>query len=151
MAVAESHKELRFTRAGQATGLAIATSMLVITAVLFFGLARYRPDNPQLPHPAWGVLPLVLAIVSARLAWRCAKHAYLLLTPLGVEIFPFFRPAKGMQVILWSEIADAEIDSNRLTLHFTAEKTAGVHLSLSPISRPKRLLLATAIQGRFAK
>jgi len=149
MPVAEAHKELRFTRAGQAAVFSVVASVLVMVALVFFLLSPYRADKPELPQPAWGLIPLALAIAGFRVALRCAKHAYLLLTPLGIEIFPFFRPDKGMQLILWSEIAGAEIDSQRLTLHFTAEKTAGIHLSLAPISPPRRELLAAAIEGRF--
>jgi hypothetical protein len=54
-----------------------------------------------------------------------------------------------MQVIPWQQIDSAEIDHRRLTLHFTAEKSAGIHLSLSPIAKDRRELLAKAIRGRF--
>ena len=151
MAVAESHKELRFTRARQAMAFSVAGGMLVMLALGFFLVSRHPFDDPPLPHPAWGLLPLLLAFLCLRIAWHCARHAYLLLSPIGVEIFPFFRPAEGMQVVPWAQIAAAEIDSSRLTLHFTAEKTAGIHLSLSPISVPQRVLLAAAILGRFPR
>jgi hypothetical protein len=36
-----------------------------------------------------------------------------------------------------------------LTLHFSAEKTAGIHLALSPIAKDRRELLAKAIRGRL--
>ena len=98
----------------------------------------------------WGaILLIVLAVGLIRLAWRCTKHAYILLSPIGVEVFPLFRPAATMQVIPWQQIDSAEIGRRRLTLHFTAEKSAGIHLSLSPIAKDRRELLAKAIQGRF--
>jgi hypothetical protein len=149
MPVAEPQKELRFTRAGQATGFWIAAAVLVMAGLVFFLLIPYRADNPQLPHPAWGLVPLALAAGLVRLAWRCTKHAYILLSPIGVEIFPLFRPASTMQVIPWAQIVAAEIDRSRLTLHFTAEKTSGIHLSLAPLAKDRRELLARAIRGRF--
>jgi len=128
MPVAEPQKELRFTRAGQ------ALPFMILAAVAFMAAL---------------VLPLVLAVVLVRVAWRCARHAYILLSPIGVEIFPFFRPAAGMQVIPWAQIVAAEVDDSRLTLHFTEEKTAGIHLSLAPLSKDRRELLARAIRGRL--
>ncbi|MCW1923295.1 hypothetical protein OKA05_12085 [Luteolibacter arcticus] len=149
MSVAEPQKELRFTRAGQGVVFWIAAAVCVMASLVFFLLTPYRPTTPELPHPAWGFVPLGLAVVLARLAWRCTKHAYLLLSPIGVEIFPLFRPAVNMQVIPWVQIAAADIDDSRLTLHFSAEKTSGIHLSLSPIAKDRRALLAKAIQGRL--
>jgi len=150
MPVAEPQKELRFTRAGQAVVFWIAAAACVMAGLVFFLVAPYRADTPELPHPAWGLVPIAFAVLLMRLAWRCAKHAYLLLSPIGVEIFPFFRPGVNMQVIPWAQIAAADIDDSRLTLHFTAEKTSGIHLSLSPIAKDRRELLAKAIQGRLS-
>lgn len=149
MPVAEPQKELRFTRAGQALVFAILAAVLVMVALVFFLLAPHRPDHPVLPHPAWGLLPLALALLAGRLAWHCARHAYILLSPIGVEIFPFFRPAANMQVIPWAQIAAAEVGDKILTLHFSAERTAGIHLALSPIAKDRRELLAKAIRGRL--
>ena len=149
MPVAEPQKELRFTRAGQAVVFWIASAACVMAGLVFFLLTPYRADTPELPHPAWGLVPIGLAIPLMWLAWHCAKHAYLLLSPIGVEIFPFFRPATNMQVIPWAQIAAADVDGSRLTLHFSAEKTSGIHLSLSPIAKDRRPLLAKAIRGRL--
>ncbi len=150
MPVAEPHKELRFTRAGQAAGFWIAAAACCGAALIFFLIAPYRSEHPELPHPAWGLLLLAFAAALIRLAWRCTRHAYLLLSPIGVEIFPFFRPAANMQIIPWAQIAAADIDLSRLTLHFDAEKTSGIHLSLAPIPKARRELLAKAIHGRIA-
>ena len=149
MPVAEPAKELRFTRAGQAAGFWIGAAVCIMAGLVFFLLTPHRAENPQLPHPAWGFVPLALAAGLIRLAWRCTKHAYILLSPIGVEVFPLFRPEATMQVIPWQQIDSAEIDHRRLTLHFTAEKSAGIHLSLSPIAKDRRELLAKAIRGRF--
>jgi hypothetical protein len=120
-----------------------------MAGLVFFLLTPHRAENPELPHPAWGLVPLALAAGLIRLAWRCTKHAYLLLSPVGVEVFPLVRPEAGMQVIPWQQIHSAEVDKSRLTLHFNPEKSSGIHLSLSPIARDRRELLATAIRGRL--
>jgi hypothetical protein len=102
--VAEPHKELRFTRSGQAVVFFVAGAVFCGVAVTLIATGVYRPENPELPHPAWAVPCLVLAVCTFILASRLTKHAYLILTPIGLEIFPFFRPAKGMQMVFWQEI-----------------------------------------------
>ena len=76
--IAEPHKELRFTRAGQAQGF------MVIAAVSFaffllIGLTWF------MGHPTftwWMALPfLILSALMTRLSAYCARHAYLILTP----------------------------------------------------------------------
>ena len=146
-------QELRFTRSGQAPLFWVASAVLAGVASTVVACSLYREVNPELPHPAWACLPLLLAYGSARIAIRLTRHAYLILTPLGIEIFPFFRPAQNMQLVSWSEIHDAELSPNLtlLTLHHDAGKTSGLHLSLKPIPTGIRPLLARAISGRLAK
>jgi len=146
-------QELRFTRSGQAPLFWVAAAVLACVAATLLACALYRETNPRVPHPAWALLPLALAVVTARTAVRLTRHAYLILTPLGIEIFPFFRPARAMQMVAWQEIADAEIDPDltRLTLHHNADRTSGLHLSLAPIRQDRRELLASAVAVRVFK
>jgi hypothetical protein len=146
-------KELRFTRSGQAVGYWIGAAVMLTVGLTLLACAWYRDINPQLPHPLWAVLPVLLAVVFARLAARLTRHAYLILTPLGIEVFPFFRPAQTMNLISWQELADAEVDGDftRLTLHHNVERTSGVHLSLRPIRADRRELLAKAVMGRLSR
>lgn len=148
-AVADPAKELRFTRARQAVGFWLGAAVLAVAGILCLAVAPARAANPQLPAPWWGLAPLVLAGLAARTAVRCSRHAYLIFTPIGLEIFPFFRPASGMQLVPWGQVAAAETDDppTRLTLHFNPGQTAGIHLSLAPIPKPQRRLVACAIDG----
>jgi hypothetical protein len=148
--VAAPEKELRFTRSGQALGFWFAAMALVAVAVAIAVAGSGRLTEPDRLHPAWAALPLVAAWALARLAMRMTRHAYLILTPIGIEVFPFFRPADQMRVITWSEIDDAEADPRlrRLTLHFDAGKTSGIHLTLRPLREPLRPLLVEAVLGR---
>ena len=145
-------KELRFTRSGQATLFWISAAVLFTVGITMLATSIYRDINPQLPHPAWALLPLAFAGVMLRVAIGLTRHAYLILTPLGIEIFPFFRPSEGMRLILWQEVNHAEVDENltRLTLHHNSEKSSGIHLSLTPIRAECRPLLAKAIIGRVS-
>lgn len=151
--VQSPEKELRFTRSAQAVIFWLLAAVLVAGAVTLLASAIYRDINPFLPHPLWALLPLALAAASIRMALRMTRHAYLILTPLGLEIFPLFRPDKGMRLVLWQEIHDAEMDRKltRLTLHHDAEKTSGIHLSLAPIRKDRRALLAKAMAGRVSR
>ncbi len=144
-------KELRFTRAGQAVLFWIGSAVLTAIAVTLTATSFYRDINPQVPHIAWALLPLAAAGIAARLAFHLTRRAYVILTPLGIEIFPFFRPATGMRLLVWQEVASAEVDADetRLTLHRDAAKTSGVHLSLRPIRADRRVLLVKAVTGRL--
>jgi hypothetical protein len=148
--IAEPQKELRFTRSGQAVAFCVAGAVFCGVAVTLLATAYYRDTNPELPHPAWAAPCFVLAVGAFIVARHLTKHAYLILTPMGLEIFPFFRPATGMQSVFWQEISAAEIDPREkwLTLHFNAEKSAGMHLSLSPVRKKLRTLLVKAVLSR---
>ncbi len=143
-------KELRFTRSGQAVLFWLLAAVCAAATVTLAATSVYRDINPTLPHPAWALLPLSLALASARLALNLTRHAYLILTPLGIEVFPFFRPANGMRLVVWQEVDSAEVNAalTRLTLHHDAAKTAGIHLSLRPVRKDRRALLAKAVVGR---
>lgn len=147
---AGSVKEIRFTRSGQAPGFWIGAAMCVGTAVMFWAVAPFRPEYPELPSAWWSLPFLLMAILLGRLAWRLTSKAYVILTPLGVEIFPFFRPAAGMKLINLGEIVQAEADGDRrLTLHFNREKSAGIHLSLAPVRADRRAFLVKAVETRI--
>lgn len=149
-AVQSPEKELRFTRSGQAVLFWMAAAVLTAMSVTLAATSIYRDINPQLPHPGWALAPLVPAVLAAMLALNLTRHAYLILTPLGIEIFPFFRPAVGMRLVVWQEVAAAEVNAGTtlLTLHHDEAKTSGIHLSLKPIRADRRELLAKAVIGR---
>lgn len=148
--VQSPEQELRFTRSGQAVVFWVASAVFMAVSVTVVATSFYRHVNPELPHPAWAFIPLAMGVGFALLAVRLTRHAYLILTPLGIEIFPFFRPAAGMNLVIWQEIHAAEVNAaaTRLTLHRDAAKTSGLHISLRPIRADLRDLLAKAVLGR---
>jgi len=142
-------KEIRFTRAGQALPLWLGAAVC-LSAALALGSMRWLADDAdQGPAAAWALLPATAAWILAKLAIHCTRHAYLVLTPLGLEILPLLRPATRMQLIAWGQVDDLEFTDSRLTLHFNREKTSGVHLSLRPLRRDRRDLLKLALAGRL--
>lgn len=148
--VAEPQKELRFTRAAQAR-LFFLLGAILVTVAVFLAAASITAG---LEFPLWwAAFPLVPALPCFLLAYRCVRHAYLILTPLGLELFPFFNPRQNLQVLYWSEIAHAEVsdDHRILTIHYNETRTAGLKATLSPVLASKRPLLARAIEGRMAE
>lgn len=146
----EPHKELRFTRSGQARQFFLLAAGLTTLAIFLLAAAF----TPGLEFPLWwSALPVLPALGLFLLAYRCIRYAYLLLTPLGVEIFPFLNPRKNLQILYWAEIDHAEVSSDQrlLILHFNESKTSGIKASLSPLAPPQRELLTHAINGRMAK
>ncbi|MGB0645394.1 MAG: hypothetical protein ACPGQF_11650 [Akkermansiaceae bacterium] len=148
--IAEPHKEIRFTRAGQAQGF------MVIAAVSFaffllIGLTWF------MGHPTftwWMALPfLILSALMTRLSAYCARHAYLILTPLGIEIFPLIKPHKNLNLVYWAQIIDADFDEEFtvLKLHLNEDQSAGIILSLKAIPMKKRPLLRRALESRLAE
>lgn len=146
-------QELRFTRSGQAVAFWIGAAVMSMAAIVIVAASFHRAENPALPHPAWAMCPALAAVLLARGAVRLTRHAYVILTPLGIEIFPFFRPAAGMRLVAWQELREMDADASltRLTLHFNAEKTSGIHLSLRPIRADRRQFLVEAIRRRLCR
>ena len=148
MGVAEPHKELRFTRAAQAVPFWILAAIAAASAILLISLSFHRAENPALPHPVWIILPVLICWMAVRVALHCTCKAYIILSPLGVEVFPLMKPIEGMQMIPWSQIDSVEIGDYLVTLHFDDDQSAGVHLTLSPIPKARRPLLAKALTER---
>ncbi|MEN8772304.1 MAG: hypothetical protein ABF379_03970 [Akkermansiaceae bacterium] len=148
--VAEPHKELRFTRAGQAQGFIIIGAVSFAFSLLI-GLTWF------MGHPAftwWMALPfLILSVFLTKVSAHCARHAYIILTPLGVEIFPLIKPRDNLNLVYWTQISDAEFDEEltALKLHFNEDQSSGIILSLKPILTKKRPLLKKALEGRLAQ
>ena len=148
--VAEPHKELRFTRAGQAQGMFIAATVafaftLLITITWFMGHPDFR---------WWMPLPfLVRAWLLAKTPPPCPRHAYIILTPMGVEIFPLLKPEKNLNLIYWTELdhADFNEDLTLAKLHRNAQESSGAVLSLKPILAKQRPFLKKALEGRLAE
>jgi hypothetical protein len=148
--IASPEKEVRFTRAAQGRlFLVLAAFMLALAlGVVVLATQGTEFEAPRLEGYLWTALfPLSAAWLMLRLAVRCIRHAYLIFTPLGIEIFPLFRPEVNMQLVLWSVIDSVECEENlrRLLIHYTAEKSAGVMVSLSPILPAQRGLLRALV------
>ncbi|MFZ9937613.1 MAG: hypothetical protein ACO3JG_11250 [Luteolibacter sp.] len=146
-------QELRFTRSRQAVAFWIGGAVMSMAAIVIAAASFHRAENPALPHPAWALGPALAAGLLTRGAVRLTRHAYVILTPLGIEIFPFFRPAAGMRLVAWQELREMDTNASltRLTLHFNVEKTSGIHLSLRPVRADRRRFLVEAVRRRLRR
>lgn len=150
--VLDPSKELRFTRTNQAilffilAAICLATWMTLLAVIWTVysetGSLEELPFSPHSIHIPWfiGAGFLYLAIY-------CGKHPYLLLSPLGVEIFTLWKPTKNFQLVEWGRIAVVEFKESQMILHHTKEKKSGVVLTLSPLHKKSRKLLQKAMEG----
>ena len=143
-------KELRFTRSHQAITFLIAGIVFFCITAALVSLRWWGTGGGSL---WWALLPLIGAWVSFRLAARLARHAYLLLSPIGIEIFPFFRPDRYLQLVSWGEIKDAAVspDQRLLTLSLAGYEDSKIIISLDPVKPAARGLLAKAVSGVMEK
>lgn len=143
----KAFKELRFTRSRQAVTFVIAGVVFLCLAGGLLALWSWGVNNPL--SLWWALLPLIAAWGCLRLAARLTRHAYLLLSPIGIEIFPFIRPAQNMQLFSWGEIQHAGVsdDGRLLTLTLAGYEDAKVIISLDPIKERTRPLLKKAVEG----
>jgi len=150
--IAEQEKEIRFTRASQATFFFILSVVFVMIFVssLFCMFINWGPWHTDFNEYWWmSLIALIPSFICLRIAFQCIRHAYLILTPMGVEIFPFLKPQENLQVIFWSDIHHAEVEGDTLKLHANEEETSGTILSLKPLGRKNYHLLEVAIEGRL--
>ncbi len=147
----KSFKELRFTRSRQAVTFVAAGVVCLSIAGALLVLWFSRVNGPD--RLWWTVLPVTAAWFCFRLAAHLTRHAFLLLSPIGIEIFPFYRPAQNMTLFSWGEIQHAEVsaDLKLLTLTLAGYKDSKVIVSLDPVKPASRVLLAKAISGVMEK
>jgi hypothetical protein len=150
--ITEPEKELRFTRARQAlTFVAFGGIFLCITFWMWF-------SNTTLNGQAINeisirlVITLILFSLSLICFWaavNCVRHAFIILTPLGIELFPFWFPSKNLQVIYWTEIDNAIVTGDMKTLEIQCQGGSKVFVALAPITADRLPYLKRAIEGRI--
>lgn len=150
--VTEPEKEIRFTRAAQASlffFLSIISVMIGI-GTLFNEFINWGPQHPDFKAYWWlSLLAIIPAALFLRIGIHCIRHAFIILTPMGIEIFPFWKPQKNLQLVFWSDINHAEFTGHIMKLHFNKEETAGIITTLKPIGKLNYPLLEKAINGRI--
>ncbi len=148
-------KELRFTRSQLAVYLGILAAIALIAVILiaYVVVRLYFRDQevPSSPSPWLALLAGLICIGALRGMIHCARHAYILLTPLGIEILPLFRPAKRMRAVFWPELSEVTIAGGKLVLELDTEPSEVIKLSLFPLTARQRTMLLSAVKGTLAK
>jgi hypothetical protein len=149
-------KELRFTRSHQAilfwtlaTVFACAAMWLFLAATPYLNPLEW--ESRRINSVAWGFIPVFPALLCAWVAVHLTRHAFIILTPLGIEVFPFWMPKKNLTVFFWAEIEKAEVDeaANMLIIYLAGTGDSRVYISMDPIRKNRRPLLKRAIDGRM--
>jgi hypothetical protein len=138
--------ELRFTRSRQAVVMLAWGITFTLISVAF--MATYY-HNFHRQAWWWAVLPGIPAAVFYWLAWNHLRHPYLVLTRVGLEIYPFFLPARNMHLVLWQQIARADVSSTPplLTLTRADQDDGKIFITLAPLQPQQCQLLARALEG----
>ncbi len=142
--------EIRFTRSKQAAVFFGAALVFLCGAAALFLLATpgwTRTASPVLATRCYAVIPLPLAALLTWAGVHLARHAYIVFSIVGMELYPFWFPSRNLQVLFWSEIEKLELQDGGNTLVIRLPGERAVFVSLAPLSRPARALLAHAVAG----
>ena len=145
-------QEIRFTRSGQAVHFVI---LALIFLCLGVGLYLVSLDfwsvsqEPLLKQSWYGLLVLPFVIACLWMAVRLSKHAYLIFSPVGIEIFPFFKPSTNMNVLLWNEVETVDFteDGKMMRVRLLSEGDHQVFLSIAPLKSASQDLLKHTVTG----
>ena len=152
--IKEPEKELRFTRSRQAITFVVAGfSSLCIIGFLWFKVYFNVLETAQTGSLVFPILiSIALLILGTLFFWvaiHCTQHAMIILSPLGLELFPFWFPVKNFRMLYWSEIDNAKISQNMKLLTIDCNNGSKLFISLTPISFSHRQYLKVAIDGRL--
>ncbi len=142
-------RELRFTRNRLGAILTVVGVVLLMIAV-FFQITGYDTITPYLLAPLW-VMQLCAAIpalICLYAGWRCLRYAALIVTPLGLEVMPFFNARETMSWFVWQQIRTIELRDGMLILDIIEELP--VNISLSGLTPNSRALLMHALEQRLS-
>ncbi len=145
-------QEIRFTRNGQAIHFFMLGLLLICVSV---GLYLVSLDiwsvtqAPLLDHWRYALIPLPFAALSIWAGIHLAKHAYMIFSPVGIELFPFFFPSRNMEVLYWSEVEDLDLtpDGKMMEVTMLSEGEHKVFVAIAPLTAASQQLLGETIAG----
>ena len=150
--ITEPEKELRFTRARQAlTFILLGGAFLCIASWIWFSdfFVNESADSVNLLRIIIILLLFSFSLICFWVAINCARHAFLILTPLGIELFPFWFPSKNLRVLYWTEIDNVIVTESMKTLEIHCHGGNKVFIALAPITVDRLPYLKRAIEGRM--
>lgn len=148
-------KELRFTRSRQATPFWFAGLFFLVVAG---GLAAASTTlfSPPSGHRIvedgwWALVPLALAVACLWAAIHLTRHAYIIFTPIGIELFPLLFPSKNLNVVYWPEVEGIHFDELLAQMVIDVAGGSKIFLTLAPIRKDRVEMLVIAAGGRMAE
>ena len=151
--IGSPEKELRFTRSRQATPFWMAGLFFLVVAG---GLAAASTTffSPPSGHRIvengwWALLPLTIGIACLWAAVHLTRHAYIILTPIGIELFPLIFPSKNLNVVYWPEVEGISFDEGRTQMVIDVAGGSKIFLTLAPIRKDRLELLSVAAERRM--
>ncbi len=144
--VPREQRELRFTRNAWALWFYFWGVYLVL-GMAMAACMTFRPLIPFWVEVACWAGGILLAAACFWLAAVCLRRAYVLLTPLGVEILPLWKPEKRMKVYPWYGIEDWSPRMGGIVLSMS--DGSSVRINLLCMRARQRELLTTALTGRI--
>ena len=143
-------KEIRFTRNAQAAHFFIAALFFLCVGTGLYIASwdfLYDSKEPLLQRSWYGLLTVPFIGISIAVGIHLAKHAYVIFSPVGIELFPFFFPGKNMQVLYWSEVRHVELspDQRMMEVTLSSPDERKVFVATAPLDIPSRILLARTI------
>ena len=152
--ITEPEKELRFTRSRQGLTF-VTTSILCFCSAgfiwfrVYFNYLESSQINELMIPIVVSTFLIVLAILFFFVAVHCTRHAILILTPLGLELFPFWFPVKNFRMIYWSEMDNVFVSEDMKLMHIDFNSGSKILVSMSPIATHLRSYLKVAVEGRM--
>ena len=140
-------RELRFTRNlwGFLTLLLLALSLVNSYLIFSFYALYFTPFFLVL----FGLCELSFLLLCAAVARYFLKYALYIITPLGIEILPLYKPRKNHQLIPWSEVEKYQrISPSKIAIKTPAQTFT---LSLRALLPSSRQLFFKAMDEQYTK
>lgn len=146
---ANASAELRFTRNQQALMPVLLALLCFLGAVFccFYGIMNAEWG---IAHEwkwfAAGFLLIALSVGLFMFAYRCLRHAYLILSPVGIEVFPLWKVDQHFRVFHWSEIKALYFDD--AVIKIDLKQGGGAVLTFAPLAEKAKKMAQQALACR---
>ncbi len=140
-------RELRFTRNRQAFGW-MTLACTFFTTALFTAFYITMVDDLYYTKVFYWYAALQLVVSGALFyyATYCLKHAYVILSPVGIDVLPIIYPSKRLKFIPWDSIYDISLSGAKTNLHLNSGKTVTIKSGM--MNKQTRAYFVQAITHR---
>lgn len=156
LAAASQGRELRFTRNSwgfQATllgvffwGIGLCILGTSFQEVFTQALPQDKADATR--SLIYTLIPLILGFVCLMRARWLLKHAYIICSPISIDIFPLKHAEKDLIVIPWGEIVHHGIKENGKVLFLSTHEDTYT-IPLTPLRPQSRYILAQVLEQKL--